>query len=89
MILFFMILKKGDALYGSGNFFFRRKEGVQGIKMSAWGGGRVGPRHIIGILLCKLNKFKLFTWDPLPDPPPRSAHECVFNLQAKYLITKI
>lgn len=65
-------------------FFSRRKGGVQGIKMSARGGGRVGPRHIIGILLCKLNKFRLFTWDPLPDPPSRSAHECVFYLQAKY-----
>lgn len=88
MILFFMILKK-RCLVRIRNFFSRRKEGVQGIKMSAQGGGRVGPRHIIGILLCKLNKFKLFTWDPFPDPPPRSAHECVFNLQAKYLITKI
>lgn len=77
-----MILKS-DAMHGP-RFFSRRKEGVQGIKMSARGGGRVGPRHIIGILLCKLNKFKLFTWDPLPDPPPRSAHECVFYLLSKY-----
>lgn len=81
MILFFMFYKC-DAMRGSRKKISRRggrcprDTRVPGLVVR--GGG--GPRPIFGILLCKLNKFKLFRREPLPDPPSRSAHECVSYL---------